>query len=62
MKTITLDLTSIDGNAFALLSAFKKQAKREGWTPEEIDSVIKEATAEDYDNLLKVLIRHTTHE
>ena len=58
MKTINLDLTEIDGNAFILLGAFRKQAKREGWTDEEINKVINEAKKSDYDNLVGTLAAH----
>ena len=59
-KKIKLDLVGIDGNAFPLMGAFSAQAKREGWTREEIAEVITECQRGDYDNLLRVLIRHTS--
>lgn len=34
-KTVNLELVGTDGNAFAVLGAFRKQARREGWTKEE---------------------------
>uniref|UniRef100_A0A6M3JKA3 Uncharacterized protein n=1 Tax=viral metagenome TaxID=1070528 RepID=A0A6M3JKA3_9ZZZZ len=58
-KKINLELVGLDGNAFSLLGAFKKQAKREAWTGEEIKVVIDEATSGDYDHLLQTLIKHT---
>lgn len=58
MKTISLDLTEIDGNAFSLLGAFSKQAKRENWTKEEISKVIHEASQGDYDHLVRTLTVH----
>ena len=58
-KKINLKLVGLDGNAFALLGAFRRQAKREGWTGEEIKIVIDEATSGDYDHLLQTLIKHT---
>lgn len=58
-KTVELDLESIDGNAFALLGAFQRQARREGWSLEEIKAVMDEAQSGDYDHLLQVLIAHT---
>lgn len=54
-KKITLDLVGLDGNAFYLMGAFSTQAKKEGWTPEEIKQVLDEAQKGDYDNLLRVL-------
>lgn len=58
-KKINLELEGLDGNAFALLGAFQKQARREGWTPEEIKEVLDEAESGDYNHLLQTLIKHT---
>lgn len=49
IKRITLD------NAFALLGAFTKQARKEGWTKDEIDAVMKKAMSGDYGYLCGVL-------
>jgi hypothetical protein len=54
-KKIDLQLVGLDGNAFSLMGAFKKQAQRENWTKEEIDTVIKEAMSGNYDHLLQTL-------
>jgi sugar diacid utilization regulator len=58
MKTITLTLVGLDGNAFAIMGAFTKQARREGWTADEIDAVINEAMAGDYDHLLRTISKY----
>ena len=58
MKKITLELEGLDGNAFAILGAFRKQARREKWTDEEISEVIKEAQSGDYDHLLQTIIKY----
>jgi hypothetical protein len=57
-KKVTLTLVGLNGNAFALMGAFSNQAKREGWTKEEIDSVLNEATSGDYNHLLATLMAH----
>lgn len=57
-KKIILDLTTIDGNAFSIMGAFSRQARKEGWTKEEITEVLDKAMEGDYDNLLRVIIRH----
>ena len=57
-KKVTLELVGQDGNAFNLLGLFNRQAKREGWTKEEIDAVQKEATSGDYNHLLVTLMEH----
>ena len=55
---IKLDLTTVDGNAYSLMGAFSGQARREGWTPEEIKTVIDTAQTDDYDFLVMTLQTH----
>lgn len=58
-KTVKMQLVGLDGNAFSLMGNFSREARRQGWTKEEIDTVIKECTSGDYDHLLCTLINHT---
>jgi hypothetical protein len=58
-KKVTLNLLGLNGNAFALMGAFQKQARREKWTPEEIKSVLDECQSGNYDHLLQTLLSHT---
>lgn len=58
MKKIKLKLTGIDGNAFALMGAFQRQAYREGWTEGEVKAVLDECMSAEYDHLLSTLSRH----
>ena len=58
MKQINLKLVGIDGNAFCLMGAFRRQAKKEGWTEEELKIVLDKAMSSDYNNLLRVLGEH----
>ena len=57
-KKVKLDLVGLDGNAFALMGAFSKQARKEGWAQDEIKAVMDEAKSGDYDHLLCVLMDH----
>jgi len=57
-KKIQLDLVGLDGNAFALMGAFSKQARKEGWKHPEIEEVMEKCQSGDYDNLLRVLSSH----
>ena len=57
-KKIKLNLVGLDGNAFALMGAFQRQARKEGWTPDEIDAVLEECREGNYDHLLQTLIKH----
>lgn len=52
---VKLRLVSIDGNAFSLMGAFQKAARKQGWKPEEIKEVLDKAMSGDYDNLLATL-------
>ena len=56
---VTMNLVGLDGNAFALMGAFQKNARRQGWTQEEIDKVLDEFTSGDYNHLIRVLMAHT---
>jgi hypothetical protein len=55
MKKLNLSLVGLDGNAFSLMGAFRKQAKKEGWSEKEINKVLDEATSGDYSNLVCTL-------
>lgn len=57
-KKVNLQLVGLDSNAFALMGAFQKQARREGWEKEEIELVLHEARSGDYDHLLATLSDH----
>lgn len=57
-KTVNLDLIGKDGNAFMIMGLFGSQAKKEGWTKDEIDAVIKEAKSKDYNHLLVTIENH----
>jgi len=55
-KKVNLDLTQIDGNAFFLMAAFQRQAKKEDWTQDEIDEVLTECKSSNYDHLVSTLM------
>lgn len=59
---VPLNLEGLNGNAFALLGAFQRAARREGHSKSAIDIVIREAQSGDYDNLLRVLMDNTIPE
>ena len=57
-KQVKLNLVGLNGNAYALMGAFKKQARKEQWEPEEIQVVLDECMTSDYDHLLCTLMDH----
>ena len=59
MNRVRLDLVGLNGNAFALLGAFRSAANTQGFPEEWIKEVVDEAMSGDYDHLLQTLIAHT---
>ena len=45
-----------------VLGVFKRAARKQGWTPEEIDPVIKEAMSGDYNHLLATILDNVEDE
>ncbi len=58
MKKVNLKMVGLDGNAFAIMGAFQRQARKEGWTKEEINTVLDKARSGDYYNLINVIAEH----
>ena len=57
-KTLNLELVGVDGNAHGIMGVFSRQARREKWSQEEIDSVLQEAIDGDYDHLLSTIMTY----
>ena len=57
-KKPVVKLVGRDGNAFAILGACAKAARRAGWAPERVKEVMEEMTAGDYDHLLATALKH----
>lgn len=57
-KTVNLDLVGVDGNAYSIMGAFSRQARREGWSQQEIDLVLEEAQSGDYNHLLATIMSY----
>lgn len=58
-KKLTLDLVGVDGNAYTILAAFKRQARAENWSDKEIELVMEEAQSKDYNHLLATILNHS---
>ena len=63
METETDDMPFVqlignDGNAFAIIGACQKAARKAGWSKERMDAVRDEMMSGDYDNLLRVAMTH----
>jgi len=57
-KEIVIDLTGPQGNAFFLIAQAKQYATQLQYTKKEIDKMICDLTAGDYEKLLKVFDKH----
>lgn len=59
---ITVNLTSIDGNAYSILGAVTKKIKRYGIAQSLIDEFLKEAESGDYDHLIQTVMQYVNVE
>ena len=57
-KKVKMRLVGLDSNAFAIMGAFIREAKKQGWTHEESKAVIDEATSSDYTHLLATILKN----
>ena len=57
-KSVRLNLSGLDGNAFVLGGAFISSARSEGWREDEIHAVMRDAMSDNYQHLVHVLALH----
>ncbi len=55
MKKLNGTLVGVNGNAFAIMGYFQKEAKKQGWTVDQIAWVLRDARDWDYEHLLKTI-------
>lgn len=53
----TVTLSGTDGNAYAIMGKVGRELRRAGYTEEQRNQYIEEATAGDYDNLIQVTMK-----
>lgn len=58
-KKFRFQLSGVDGNAFSIMGRWKREAKRHGWTDEQVAAVLEECRSGDYDHLLQTIMRCT---
>jgi hypothetical protein len=51
-------LVGVDGNAFAIMGYFQRQARRSGWSEAQIDEVLDGAMSSDYNHLVATIDSH----
>lgn len=57
-----LDLSEVDGNAFALIGAVQKKLRRAGVPKAVIEAFKSKAMSGDYDNVVATCMEYTTDE
>jgi hypothetical protein len=55
---VTVTLVGQDGNAYAILGRVRRAMTQAGCTPDQVAAYLRDATAGDYDNLLRVTMRY----
>jgi hypothetical protein len=55
---VKVKLVGNDGNAFAILSACSREARKKKLTPEQIKEFTEEATSGDYNHLLYTCMKY----
>lgn len=58
-KKVKMDLNGIDGNAYVVMGKFKRAARKQGFSEEQVDKVIEECKSGDYDHLIQTIMAHT---
>ena len=53
----TVTLSGTDGNAYAIMGKVGRELRRAGYTEEQRNQYIEEATAGDYNNLIQVTMK-----
>ena len=57
-KRIKMSLVGIDGNAHVIMGTFQRNARRQGWSSEEINAVIEKCKSGNYDDLICNIMAH----
>ena len=58
-EKVQIDIANSDGNAFALIGGWKRAARREDWSEDDIEAVIAEAMSSDYDHLVQTIMEYS---
>lgn len=61
-KKVKMQLVGLDGNAFSIMGAFQRNARKQGWTADEIKAVFDEAMSGDYNHLLATIMDNVDEE
>lgn len=53
-----VELVGHDGNAYSILAACQRAARRAKWSPEKISTILEEMKSGDYDHLLQTAMKY----
>ena len=53
---VKMTLIGVDSNAFGLMGAFSREAKKQGWTKDEVQVVLDKCKTGSYEDLLCTLM------
>lgn len=56
---IEFNIADQDGNPIALVCAWARAARRQGWSDEAIDAVRAEALSSNYDHVIQTIMEHS---
>jgi len=58
MSNPQLNLVGISGNAYVILGAANRAARKAGWSQKKIEEIMEEAQSSDYDHLLQTMMKY----
>lgn len=58
-EKVQFDIANSDGNAFALIHGWKRAARNQDWSEDDIEAVIVEAMSGDYDHLVQTIMGYS---
>lgn len=58
-EKVDFDIANCDGNAFSLIGGWRRAARNQGWSEDDIEAVLTEAKSGDYDHLVQTIMGHS---
>ncbi|QMT41288.1 hypothetical protein [Neisseria shayeganii] len=58
-RKVKMKLVGLDGNAFVIMGACQRNAKRQGWNDADIETVLEAAKSSNYNHLVSVIMEHS---
>lgn len=58
-RKVKMKLVGLDGNAFVIMDAWQRNAKKQGWNDTDIETVLEEAQYSNYNHLVATIMAHS---